>query len=191
VQAGSITRATGVSWRRIASDGFERLLGKGLFYGASRSEAGITQGKDIDLFDRHSGTAHRVDSAGVFVFIGADAETGWLPDAIPRGPRGDVITGDAVARSGRWPLPRDPDLLAASVPGIFAAGDVRASPAKRVAAAVGGGSAAIAFVHQFLAGRPRANVMGSAASRSWPNDSQPLRARLTPAQRPSCCASAR
>jgi len=221
VQARSIILATGVSWRRIASDGFERLLGKGLFYGASRSEAGVTQGKDIhligagnsagqaamffanharsvtlvvrgdsleksmshylieqlrskpnigvalnsevralhgeklleaiDLFDRGSESARRVDSAGVFVFIGADAETGWLPDAILRDPRGYVLTGDAVTKSGHWPLQRDPYLLETSVPGIFAAGDVRASPVKRVAAAVGEGSMAIAFVHQFLA----------------------------------------
>jgi thioredoxin reductase (NADPH) len=52
----------------------------------------------IDLFDRESEAARRVDSAGVFVFIGADAETGWLPDAILRDPRGYVLTGDAVTQ---------------------------------------------------------------------------------------------
>jgi len=56
-----------------------------------------------------------------------------------------------VAKSGRWPLQRDPYLLETSVPGIFACGDVRSSPVKRVAAAVGEGSMSIAFVHQFLA----------------------------------------
>ncbi len=52
--------------------------------------------------------------------------------------------------SGGWPLDRDPFLLETSVPGIFACGDVRSSPVKRVAAAVGDGSMAIAFVHQYL-----------------------------------------
>ena len=91
-----------------------------------------------------------VDSGGVFVFIGADAETGWMPDAIVRDERGYVRTGEAVARSGQWRAPRDPYLLETSVPGIFACGDVRSGPVKRVAAAVGEGSMAIAFVHQFL-----------------------------------------
>jgi len=93
----------------------------------------------------------RVDSGGVFVFIGADAETGWLPGSIARDDRGYVCTGEAVAKSGRWPLQRDPYLLETSVPGIFACGDVRSGPIKRVAAAVGEGSMSIAFVHQFLA----------------------------------------
>ena len=82
---------------------------------------------------------------------GADAETGWLPEAIARDDRGYICTGDAVAKSGRWQLPRDPCLLETSVPGIFACGDVRCSPVKRAAAAVGEGSMSIAFVHQFLA----------------------------------------
>jgi thioredoxin reductase (NADPH) len=61
-----------------------------------------------------------------------------------------VLTGDDVVKAGRWPLGRDPYLLESSVPGIFACGDVRLSPVKRVAAAVGEGSMAIAFVHRFL-----------------------------------------
>ena len=65
--------------------------------------------------------------------------------------RGYVCTGEAAARSGRWPLHRDPYLLETSVPGIFTCGDVRVSPVKRVAAAVGEDSMAIAFVHQYLA----------------------------------------
>jgi len=221
LRARTIILATGVSWRRLATEGFERLLGKGVFYGASRSEAGSTQGQDIhligagnsagqaamyfanharsvtlvvrgdslaksmsqylidqlrskpnirvelhsevvalhgdrqlaalDLAHRPSGAVRRVDSAGVFVFIGADAETGWLPDAIVRDARGYVHTGEAAAKSGHWPLARDPYLLETTVPGVFACGDVRASPIKRVATAVGEGSMAVAFVHQFLA----------------------------------------
>jgi len=62
-----------------------------------------------------------------------------------------VATGDDVLKSGRWSHSRDPFLLESSVPGVFACGDVRLSPIKRVAAAVGEGSMAIAFVHQYLA----------------------------------------
>jgi len=60
------------------------------------------------------------------------------------------VTGPEVRATGRWPIERDPFLLETSVPGIFACGDVRSSPIKRVAAAVGDGSMAIAFVHQYL-----------------------------------------
>jgi thioredoxin reductase (NADPH) len=221
VSARTIILATGVSWRRLATEGFERLLGKGVYYGASRSEAAATQGQDIhlvgagnsagqaalffanharsvtlvvrgsgleksmshylieqirakpnihvrpnsevtaahgdkllsaiDLADRAGGDVTRVDSGGVFVFIGADAETRWLPAAVARDERGYVHTGEAAARSGLWTAARDPYLLETSVPGIFACGDVRSSPVKRVAAAVGEGSMSIAFVHQFLA----------------------------------------
>ena len=62
-----------------------------------------------------------------------------------------VLTGDEVLKSGRWSHTRDPFLLESSLPGVFACGDVRLSPVKRVAAAVGEGSMAIAFVHQYLA----------------------------------------
>ena len=60
------------------------------------------------------------------------------------------MTGDDVVKSGRWSHNRDPFLLATSLPGVFACGDVRLSPIKRVASAVGEGSMAIAFVHQYL-----------------------------------------
>ena len=111
---------------------------------------GDDQLKAIDVVDRASGDVRRQDCGGVFVFIGADAETGWLPDEIARDARGYVLTGEAVVKAGRWRAERDPYLLETSVPGIFACGDVRASLVKRVAAAVGEGSMAIAFVHQFL-----------------------------------------
>ena len=84
------------------------------------------------------------------MFIGADAETAWLPPEIVRDPRGYVLTGTDLLKTGLWPAQRDPYLLETSVPGIFASGDVRFSPVKRVAAAVGEGSMAIAFVHQYL-----------------------------------------
>ena len=104
----------------------------------------------IDVRDRATGEVTRLDSAGLFIFIGADAETAWLPAEIALDARGFVLTGADVAGSGRWAEERDPFLLETSVPGIFACGDVRYAPVKRVAAAVGEGSMAIAFVHQYL-----------------------------------------
>ena len=110
----------------------------------------------IDVRDVATGAVRRQDCGGLFVFIGADAETAWLPDAIARDARGYVMTGDDVVKAGRWSLGRDPYLLESSVPGIFACGDVRLSPVKRVAAAVGEGSMAIAFVHEYLQSAGRA-----------------------------------
>src|SRR5262249_38190415 len=104
----------------------------------------------IDVRDTSGGTVRRRDCGGLFIFIGADAETAWLPSDIARDARGYVLTGDDVVKCARWPLDRDPYLLETSVPGIFACGDVRLSPIKRVAAAVGEGSMAIALVQQYL-----------------------------------------
>ena len=73
-----------------------------------------------------------------------------MPPEIALDERGYVLTGAEVAATGRWERDRDPYLLETTVPGIFACGDVRLSPVKRVAAAVGEGSMAIAFVHQHL-----------------------------------------
>jgi thioredoxin reductase (NADPH) len=104
----------------------------------------------IDVVDNVTGDSTRLESSGLFIFIGADAETAWLPPEIALDPKGYVLTGADVRAAGRWELDRDPYLLETSVPGIFACGDVRFSPVKRVAAAVGEGSMAIAFVHQYL-----------------------------------------
>jgi len=220
LRARTIILACGVSWRQLPHDGFERLAGRGVFYGASRSEAGSTHGEDvhivgagnsagqaalffstharsvtilcrggslgksmsqylvdrieaqenivvrlgaevvgvhgdesleaIDVRSREGGEVARLGSGGLFIFIGADAETAWLPEDIALDGRGFVLTGADVAASGQWGQERDPYLLETSVPGIFACGDVRYSPVKRVAAAVGEGSMAIAFVHQYL-----------------------------------------
>jgi thioredoxin reductase (NADPH) len=105
----------------------------------------------IDIRDSSSDTVSRRDCGGLFIFIGADAETGWLPADIARDRRGYVLTGDEVLKAKRWSSDRDPYLLETSVPGIFACGDVRLSLVKRVASAVGEGSMAIAFVHRYLA----------------------------------------
>jgi thioredoxin reductase (NADPH) len=91
-----------------------------------------------------------LNSGGLFIFIGADAETAWLPDDIALDSRGFILTGADVRPSGRWTLDRDPLPARNSVPGIFACGDVRFGPVKRVPAAVGEGGMAIAFVHQYL-----------------------------------------
>ena len=226
LQARTIILACGVTWRHLAIEGFDRLAGKGIFYGAARSEAANTHGLDIhiigagnsagqaamffsaharsvtilyrgesleksmsqylvdqlatranirvlyrteviaahgdsaleaiDVRDAATGETTRLPSGGLFIFIGADAETAWLPPQIALDQKGYVLTGPDVRAAGRWQLDRDPYLLETSVPGIFACGDVRFSPVKRVAAAVGEGSMAIAFVHQYL--RERAHL---------------------------------
>jgi thioredoxin reductase (NADPH) len=219
LRARTIILACGVAWRQVAIEGFDLLAGKGIHYGAARSEASSAHGLEIHIigagnsagqaamfFSSHarsvtivyrgdrleksmsqylveqlatranikvlyrsevvsahgtssleaidvraaSGETTRLESGGVFIFIGADAETAWLPPEIALDPKGYVLTGPDVRAAGRWGLDRDPYLLESSVPGIFACGDVRFSPVKRVAAAVGEGSMAIAFVHQFL-----------------------------------------
>jgi thioredoxin reductase (NADPH) len=120
----------------------------------SRTEVVAAHGdgtlEGIDIRDAATGETTRVESGGLFIFIGADAETGWLPAEIALDAKGYVLTGPEVRAAGQWELDRDPYLLETSVPGIFACGDVRFSPVKRVAAAVGEGSMAIAFVHQYL-----------------------------------------
>ena len=103
----------------------------------------------IDIHNSESGETVRAGTGGLFIMIGADAETAWLPSEIALDDNGYVLTGVDVAAAGRWAQERDPYLLETSVPGIFACGDVRYSPVKRVAAAVGEGSMAIAFVHQY------------------------------------------
>ena len=104
----------------------------------------------IDVHDAATGETTTLDSGGLFILIGADAETSWLPPEIALDRNGYVLTGSDVRAAGRWELERDPYLLETSVPGVFACGDVRLGAVKRVAAAVGEGSMAIAFVQQYL-----------------------------------------
>ena len=224
LRAKTIVLACGVSWRQLSVEGFDRLVGKGVSYGAARSEAPNTYGLDvhvvgagnsagqaamffanyarsvtilyrgstlaktdrggmsrylidqlaarpnvealfgtevvaahgsnaleaIDIRNAETGEISRLESGGLFLFIGADAETGWLPPEIALDPRGYVLTGSDVDGESEWHVDRDRYLLETSVPGIFACGDVRSGPVKRVASAVGEGSMAIAFVHQYL-----------------------------------------
>ena len=88
------------------------------------------------------------------MFIGALPRTDWLGDRVARDERGFILTGpDVAARDGngiRWPLERAPLLLETSVPGVFAAGDVRRASMKRVASAVGEGSSSVSNVHRYL-----------------------------------------
>jgi thioredoxin reductase (NADPH) len=111
----------------------------------------------IEVAHRPSGRIERRASDGLFVFIGASAETAWLPPTLIRDQWGYVCTGRDVMDLLRerppatWPLARDPYLLETSIPGVLAAGDVRHGSIKRVAAGVGEGSMAIAVVHQYLA----------------------------------------
>lgn len=93
------------------------------------------------------------EASSVFIFIGAEPKTGWLPSEIARDERGFVLAGPDLRRVGvdRMPGGRDPYLLETSVPGVFVAGDVRHGSVKRAASAVGEGSIAIQFIHQYLA----------------------------------------
>ena len=226
VWARAVVLACGVSWRRLSAPGVDGLVGRGVYYGAARTEALGTRGKRVFLVgggnsagqaallfsgyasevtllvrgrsleismsqylveqlaakanvrvetecevaevegdghlqaivvaDRRTGARERREADALFAFIGADAETGWLPRELVRDELGYVCTGRDVMdllvnRDAEWPLERDPYLLETSIPGVFAAGDVRHGSIKRVASGVGEGSMAIAFVHQYLA----------------------------------------
>jgi len=90
-----------------------------------------------------------VPAAGLFVLIGAEPLTEWLPESVGRDPWGFVLTGSDIDQ--HWPLRRAPILLETSLPGVFAVGDVRHGSFKRVASAVGEGSICIRMVHEYLA----------------------------------------
>ncbi|GBF06130.1 cyclic nucleotide-binding protein [Deinococcus aerius] len=220
VRARTVVLATGVEWRTLPLPGAGTLTGRGVWYGAARTEAPSTRGKDVYLIgggnsagqaamyfanyarrvtlliradrvekgmsqylidqlrgkanvrlcvnrevvalhgqthlsgitvrDTVTGREEEVETDALFVFIGADARTDWLPEVVARDGRGYVQAGRGVPRE-RWPLGRDPFLLETSVPGVFVAGDVRSGSIKRVASGVGEGSMAIALIHQYLA----------------------------------------
>jgi thioredoxin reductase (NADPH) len=222
VRAKTVILATAVSWRKLDLDGIDRLTGRGIYYGASRSDAISLTGLDVylvgagnsagqaamyfsgyarsvtlvvrgdslaksmshylitqlqsksNVFVRlnsevtavygtdhldaieltSKGVTERVEAAGLYIFIGATAETSWLPPEIERDKLGYVTTGDDATKSGRWTLERPPYLLETSVPGIFAAGGVRCRSIKRVASGVGEGSMSIRLRASGLASRP-------------------------------------
>jgi thioredoxin reductase (NADPH) len=99
---------------------------------------------------------YQVPATSLFVFIGAAPGTEWLPPSILRDEKGFLLAGPDLRSEGKlpemWREEREPFLLESSVPGVFVAGDVRHGSVKRVASAVGEGSIAVQFVHQYLAG---------------------------------------
>lgn len=108
----------------------------------------------LTVRDEASGTEREIETHHLFIFIGSMPHSDFLAGVVARDERGFVLTGPDLRSEGRlpadWPLERDPFLLETSVPGIFAVGDVRHGSTKRVASAVGEGSAAIGSVHKYL-----------------------------------------
>jgi thioredoxin reductase (NADPH) len=104
--------------------------------------------------DNDTGDIETVPAAALFVFIGAKPHSEFVADVVERNEAGFILTGPDLIRNGRrpknWRLNRDPFLLETSVPGIFAVGDIRQDTIRRVASAVGQGSTAVSFVHQYL-----------------------------------------
>jgi thioredoxin reductase (NADPH) len=120
------------------------------------TQVGAADGDDhlerLTLVERTSGDREEVEASWLFVFIGASPRTDWLGDPVARDTHGFVLTGPDVLTSGAsWLLPRAPFTLETSVPGVFAAGDVRLDSMKRVASAVGEGAMSIYLVHRYLA----------------------------------------
>ncbi|WP_328327561.1 FAD-dependent oxidoreductase [Kribbella sp. NBC_00382] len=105
----------------------------------------------VTLTNSTTGESWEVDTEWMFVFIGAAPRTDWLPGELLRDDKGFVLTGpDLRGRPPGWALDRDPYHLETSMPGVFAAGDVRAESVKRVASAVGDGAMAVTLVHRYL-----------------------------------------
>ncbi|GIK39580.1 MAG: fused response regulator/thioredoxin-disulfide reductase [Chloroflexota bacterium] len=108
----------------------------------------------VVIKDNDTGDIETAPAAALFVFIGAKPHSEFVADVVERNEAGFILTGPDLIRDGRrpknWRLNRDPFLLETSVPGIFAVGDIRQDTIRRVASAVGQGSTAISFVHQYL-----------------------------------------
>jgi thioredoxin reductase (NADPH) len=120
----------------------------------TRSEVVAVHGDEqleaIEVIDRRTGTTTRRQTQVLFVLIGAEAATAWLPKEISRDDHGFVSTGSDAMKSEQWTADREPFALETSAPGIFAVGDIRSGSVKRVAASVGEGGVAIALVHRYL-----------------------------------------
>lgn len=111
--------------------------------------------EQLVICDNRGRQQRSVKASWLFVFIGAEPRTDWLADVVARDAQGYVLTGPDLSSGGRrpagWALPREPYLLESSLPGVFAAGDVRADSIKRVASAVGEGAMVVSLAHQYLA----------------------------------------
>src|SRR5829696_1803922 len=122
----------------------------------------------LTLANSASGLTETVPAAALFVLIGAEPHTGWLPEGIIRDGRGYVLTEQHLVQEARpprgWPLERFPLPMETSMPGVFAVGDVRHGSVKRVASAVGAGAIAVQSVHEhFVKSRPGLDHTGSVA----------------------------
>ncbi len=115
---------------------------------------GDTQLEGVTWQDKNTGEKSTHNIRHVFIMAGASPRTEWLKGCVLLDSKGFILTGrdlDPLSQSFKWPLPRAPQMLETSLPGVFAVGDVRAGNVKRVAAAVGEGSISIYLVHRALA----------------------------------------
>jgi thioredoxin reductase (NADPH) len=111
---------------------------------------GEEQVKSIEILNKETHEKKDLQVEAVFSFIGAIPRTGWLPECIEKDDKGFIKTGSAAGKSGQWNIKRQPFLLETTRAGVFAAGDVRSNSVKRVSSAVGEGSMAVQFVHEYL-----------------------------------------
>jgi len=116
------------------------------------SVGGTDRLRSITIRDIKTGEEQTVPATAMFIFIGAIPRTDWLDGVVARDEHGFILTGSDLAGHdlAGWPADRHPHLLEGSVPGVFAAGDVRHGSVKRVASAVGEGSVAVMSIHRFL-----------------------------------------
>lgn len=106
--------------------------------------------QELVLRQNDTGEERTVAADGLFLLIGADPQTAWLPESMAKDDRGFLLTGPELSEGDGWPLERSPLPLETSMPGVLAAGDVRRASVKRVASAVGEGSIAVQLVHSLM-----------------------------------------
>ena len=125
-----------------------------MFKTAVGSVCGKGRLEGMTLVDTETGSTREVEADALFIFIGSAPRTEMVSGLVERDAQGFILTGRDLLADGRWPKSwtanRDPFLFETSVPGVFAAGDARHGSGKRVAAAVGEGSATVSMVHEYL-----------------------------------------